>query len=186
MGGKLSSAGHSAAAFAPLLACVTIIMTAWISPVTRAEDQRLATEPRHHASSTAMSGEVWVVHATTADEDDIDPGLNGLRALKQPPFNAYRAMKILSRQTLDLPLDQPVEIEITRQRRLVLRLVARLPDGRAKLELSFKRRTRTEAQPPIMHVISSAKEPFFVAGQKFRHGTLVIGVRVSEHSKAIR
>jgi hypothetical protein len=170
-------------ALAQLLACVMLSAVTGTPSVAHAEDQRLASEPRHPSS---MNGEVWVVHAATANDEGIDPGLSGLRALKQPPFDAYRSMKILSRQTLDLPLDQPVEIEITRQRILVLRLVARLPDGRAKLELSFKRRTRTEAQPPIMHVISSAKEPFFVAGQKFRHGMLVIGVRVSEHSKAIR
>jgi hypothetical protein len=33
---------------------------------------------------------------------------------------------------------------------------------------------------PVLYVIASPGEPFFVAGQKFEGGTLVIGVRVGE------
>jgi hypothetical protein len=35
---------------------------------------------------------------------------------------------------------------------------------------------------PLLQVIASPGEPFFVAGQKHEGGTLVIGVRVGEKS----
>ncbi|MEY4582518.1 MAG: hypothetical protein RL701_7221 [Pseudomonadota bacterium] len=171
--------------FAPLLLSSLVGIGAAapmpLLPTAYADDQTPAGE-RKQQKSAAMTGEVWVLLAS-GEEGTIDPSLSHLRALKQPPFNEYKSMKVLSRSTMPLPLDQPVEVELPKRRTLILRLVSRQADGRAKVQLSINRPNQKDALP-LLHVIASEKEPFFVAGQKFEGGTLVIGVRVTEQTKA--
>jgi hypothetical protein len=125
-----------------------------------------------------LTGEVLVVLASEAG-GTIDPSLSRLRALKHPPFNAFKSMKILSRQSVSLNPDEPVAIELPKKRWLVLTLTSRLADGRAKVQLSINKPNKQDYLP-LLNVIISAGEPFFVAGQKFEGGTLVVGVRLGE------
>jgi hypothetical protein len=164
---------HSMALYLAGAAMATLLMRG-APPRVQADDQTPAGE--HDPGS--VGGEVWVVLAT-GYEGTIDPALSHLRGLKHPPFNAYKSMKVLSRKTVQLQLDQPVEMELPKNRTLVLRLVERLPDGRAKVQVSINRPNQRDSLPSLQ-VIASAGEPFFVAGQKFEGGTLVIGVRVGE------
>lgn len=128
-----------------------------------------------------LSGEVLVLLASTS-EGPIDPSLSKLRALKHPPFDAFKSMKILSRSGVSLVTDQAVEVALPNGRKVHLTLLQRLPDGRAKVQVSINRPNQKDYLP-LLQVIASAGEPFFVAGQKYEGGTLVIGVRVGEHPK---
>jgi hypothetical protein len=146
----------------------------------RADDQTPAGE--HAPNQAPLNGEVLVLLASEA-EGTIDPSLNHLRALKHPPFNSFKSMKILSRSSVALNADEPVAIELPKHRWLVLTLVSKLPDGRAKVQLSINKANQKDYLP-FLNVIISAGEPFFVAGQKFEGGTLVVGVRVGERPNA--
>lgn len=143
-----------------------------------ADDQTPAGE-RPKAKSNAVMGEVLVLLAT-GEEGSVDPSLSKVRALRHPPFNEYKTIKLLSKSTVPLPPDQSVEIDLPKHRKLVLKLVSRLPDGRAKIQLSIRKANQKDYLP-LLDVIASSEEPFFVAGQKFEGGTLVIGVRAGEH-----
>jgi len=145
-----------------------------------ADDQTFADD-RYDQKAAGITGEVWVLLAS-GEPGTIDPSLSHLRGLKQPPFNEYKSMKVLSHSTVPLPMEQAVEIELPKRRTLLLRLLSRLPDGRAKLQLSITRLSQKDALP-LLNVIASDKQPFFVAGQKFEGGTLVIGVRVTNRGK---
>lgn len=153
------------------------------SPVRVHADDQTHQGERGDKKNGAMLGEVLVLLAT-GEEGSVDPSLGKLRALKHAPFNEYKTIKLLSKNTVTLPMDQPVEVDLPKRRKLVLRLVAKLPDGRAKVQLSISRANQKDYLP-LLHVIASADEPFFVAGQKFEGGTLVIGVRVGEHLRAL-
>lgn len=181
---RLNLPRGAATQLAALLALLALAAFVQPSPIhyarVRADDQTPAGE-RGEQKGPAVTGEVWVLLAS-GEDGAIDPSLSNLRALKLPPFNAYKSMKVLSRSTVSLPVDQPVEIQLPKRRTLVLRLVQRLADGRAKLALSITRPNQKDALP-LLQIIASEKEPFFVAGQKFQYDTLVIGVRVSERAK---
>jgi len=128
-----------------------------------------------------LGAEVLVVLASEK-EGPIDPSLSHLRALKHPPFAAFKSMKLLSRSPVKLENAQPVEIDLPNGRKIHLTLLERLPDGRAKVQVSINRPWESDYLP-VLQVLASAGEPFFVAGQKFEGGTLVIGVRVGERAK---
>jgi hypothetical protein len=137
--------------------------------------------PTARAEDAKVPAEVLVVFAS-GEEGAVDPSLSHVRALKHPPFNEYRTLKLLSRSTVQLPRAQSVEIPLPNGRTLVLRLVGKLPDGRAKVQLSISRPNRKDYLP-LLEVIASTGEPFFVAGQRFEGGTLVLGIRAGDGLK---
>jgi hypothetical protein len=145
----------------------------------------LAIFARHAQAGDAPGGplgaEVLVVLASEK-EGPIDPSLSQLRALKHPPFAQFKSMKLLSRSPVKLVAQQAVEIDLPNGRKIHLTLLERQPDGRAKVLVSINR-PHEKDYLPVLQVIASAGEPFFVAGQKYEGGTLVIGVRVGEHAK---
>ena len=155
--------------------CALLLFVAAAS--VSADDMTPAGE-RNPNQNTPLNGEVLVLLASER-EGSIDPSLSNLRALKHPPFNGFKSMKIMSRSSVALLTDEPVAIELPKKRWLVLTLVQRLADGRAKVQLSINKPNQKDYLP-MLNVVISAGEPFFVAGQKFEGGTLVVGVRVGE------
>jgi hypothetical protein len=130
---------------------------------------------------TTLPAEVLVLLAST-NEGTIEPSLSRVRALKHPPFNAFKSIKILSRSNVTLVADRAVELDLPNGRKVHLTLLERLPDGRAKVQVSINRPYEKDYLP-LLQVIASSGERFFVAGQKFEGGTLVIGIRVGERPK---
>ncbi len=144
------------------------------------------TNPTNPTSKTALmsgvAGEVLVILASES-EGPSDPSLASIKALSQPPFNSFKSRKVLSRSALQLVQGQPAMVELPNGRRLQLDFVERMPDGRCKVQVSINRPNQQDYLP-LLQVIASPGEPFFVAGQKYQGGTLVIGVRVGERSAA--
>ena len=139
-------------------------------------------KPAAAADAAATSGEVFVILAGDG-EGGIDPSLEKIKALKQPPFNAFKSMKVLSRTAVKLQTTEATTVDLPNGRRLQLTLMQRMPDGRAKVQVSINKPDQKDYLP-LLKVIAKAGEPFFVAGQKYQGGTLVIGVRVGEPAAA--
>ena len=137
----------------------------------------------HVDNGKPIAAEILVVLASSAGEEgSIDPSLSKVRALKHPPFNEYKTLKLLSRAQVQLPREQPVEVALPNGRTLVLRLVSLLHDGRAKVAVSISRPNRKDYLP-LLEVIASSGEPFFVAGQHFEGGMLILGIRAGDALK---
>lgn len=130
----------------------------------------------------SVSSEVLVILASEKP-GAIDASLSRLRALKHDPFAVFKSMKILSRSQVRLVEDDWAAVALPNGRTIHLNLVERMADGRTKVQISIKRDNNKKGYLPWLQVIASPGEPFFVAGQKFDGGTLVIGVRVGERTK---
>jgi hypothetical protein len=111
------------------------------------------------------------------EEGKIDPQLEKLTALRRPPFNAFRSMKILSRPKLTLTQGKDAFVSLPNGRRLKLTLLRVMPDGRYKVRAAINRPKKSDYLP-LLQVVASAGDPFFVAGQSYQGGTLVVGVTV--------
>jgi hypothetical protein len=133
---------------------------------------------QEQAAPAPVRGEVLVI---LADEPEgaIDPSLAELPALRRPPFNAFHTMSVLGRNEVQLVPQQPVEVALPNGRQLRIELEGRVEDGRLRIRVTIAAPGRTEYLP-LMQVLARPGEPFFVAGQSFRGGTLVIGVRVGQ------
>jgi hypothetical protein len=111
----------------------------------------------------------------------IDPELVNLPALRQAPFHTYRSMEILSRVERQLSVDAPLDYDLVNGRRLRIELERVTIDGRYRVRVSINRVGETDYLP-LLQVLASRGEPFFVAGQNWQGGTLVIGVRIGQRS----
>jgi hypothetical protein len=124
-----------------------------------------------------VSAEVLVVLAKE-EPGEIDPALRSLPALTRPPFNAFKSMALLARPTLELKPGKDSELTLPNGRKLRIQVVQILPNGRYRVRVSINRPNQKDYLP-LLHVVASENDPFFVAGQAHEGGTLVIGVRLS-------
>jgi hypothetical protein len=129
-----------------------------------------------------IQGEILVVLAKE-EAGEIDATLANVPALRRPPFNSFRSMRVLSRPNVDLRPGQPVEVALPNGRRLQLVLQQVMPDGRYRMRVSINRPNQNDYLP-LLQVVASPGDPFFVAGQSYQGGTLVIGVRVGTAAEA--
>jgi len=155
--------GYAVALWAALVACPVSAQTSSLSASDR-------------ASTASVAAEVLVVLAEET-EGTIDPQLKKLTALRRPPFNSFRSMKILSKPKVTLKPGKDEIVQLPNGRRLKLTLLRVMPDGRYKVRAAINRPNKSDYLP-LLQVVASAGDPFFVAGQSYKGGTLVVGVTV--------
>ncbi len=119
--------------------------------------------------------EVLVIHASTvAGAPSMDPKLANLGQLKKVPFNNYNVFKLLDTKTLPLAKSGPglalangyqLGLSLTSVEGKTFKIVPSLAKGGA---------------PSVLPEVSAkAGEPFFVAGQSYQGGILIIAVTPS-------
>jgi len=128
------------------------------------------------AQAAGVPGRVIVVLAKE-EAGEIDPSLRSMSALSRPPFNSYRSMSVLSREQLSLRTGHPEQVDLPNGRRLQVELQRIMPNGRFRVRISINRPGRQDYLP-LLTVVAAPGDPFFVAGQGFSGGTLVIGVEL--------
>ena len=107
--------------------------------------------------------------------------LSEMSALRRPPFDSFRSMSILERKNVRLQTSTPQEVTLPNGRQLRIHLQRVMPDGRFRVRVSIRRREGDDYLP-LLQVVASPGDPFFVAGQAHDGGTLVIGIRVGNAS----
>lgn len=145
----------------------------------------LAPVPSSRADDAKVAGEVLVILAKE-EAGEIDAQLKQLPALQKPPFNAFKSMKVLSTNPVELTADQASTVGLPNGRTLQLKLLERMPDGRHKVQVSINKPGKKDKEQdylPLLTVLASG-EPFFVAGQSYEGGTLVLGVRIGSAAAA--
>jgi hypothetical protein len=119
----------------------------------------------------AVPGEVMVILASESP-GTIAPELSGLPALRQPPFSSFPSMRLLATHPISLPVGTAVEVPLPNGRVMSVVLAERTEDGR------FRTRVSIPDYLPSFEVRSRPCEPFFLAGQSFGGGRLILGVRL--------
>lgn len=130
------------------------------------------------ADARTVSASVLIVLGSTQGSGS-DASLQRIEALHKPPFDSFRKKALLKRVELQLTPGKESELELPNGRRLRIALLERTHDGRYRLTVSINRPGKQDYLP-VMKVIASPGDPFFVAGQKHEGGTLIIGVSVGK------
>ena len=127
------------------------------------------------AQASKANAEIMILHATTAPgPGSIDPQIGNLPQLKRPPFSSYNTYKLLDRKGLGLEKGKPVTYVMPNKRVLQVTLQDVTADGRFKVAAAIN---DPNGGPflKLLEVTASANETFFVAGQSYDGGMLVIG-----------
>ena len=126
---------------------------------------------RSAGAQEVVPGEVMVILASESP-GTIAPELSGLPALRQPPFSSFPSMSLLATHPISLPVGTTVEVPLPNGRVMSVVLAERAEDGR------FRTRVSIPDYLPSFEVRSRPCEPFFLAGQSFGGGRLILGVRL--------
>lgn len=121
---------------------------------------------------TATS-EIIVLHATN-DGAGIDPEIGDVPQLEKAPFSSFDSYKLLDRGKVklspkgerSLPDGGKLAVEVTS-----------VEDGRYAISASVFKKGGKKFLPAVK-VNAKKKEYFFIAGQKYQEGILVIGIRI--------
>jgi hypothetical protein len=117
--------------------------------------------------------EVSVIHATRADAG-VDPRVGDLPR-NQAPFKDYNAFKLLDRQRFPFEVSRPVTYTLTNGRTLVVNLYGVSEDaGERRYTMHAQIRDYLQG----LKVTVSARQPFWLGGQSYDNGTLLIELKV--------
>jgi hypothetical protein len=133
-------------------------------------------EPARAAGPIRPTVEVSVIHATRTDGGAaIDPRLRDLPQLsREQPFLRYNVYTLLERKDLPLETGKASTDALVNGRVLELALLDVIErDGQKRFHM---RATIDEPgrKPLILEVTAGKNEPFFVAGQSYKGGTLFL------------
>ncbi|MFO0695823.1 MAG: hypothetical protein U0230_19835 [Polyangiales bacterium] len=136
----------------------------------------LVVASQAEAQGRRATAEVFIVLAKE-QPGQVDPELADMPALRRPPFNSFRSLQVLSKPRLSLTEGQDSDLELPNGRRLRIRLMQVTEDGRFHLKVSINRPDQADYLP-LLQVVASPGDPFFVGGQVYQDGTLILGIRV--------
>lgn len=149
-------------------------------PNGRPQQAQAQGGPAQRVAPQEVAGEVLVILASER-EGTIAPELASMQALRQPPFNAFHSMQLLLRPTIRLVVGEPTTLTLPNGRNLQLVLESVTPEGRYRVRVSINRPEQQDYLP-LLEIVAPPGDPFFLAGQNYAAGTLVIGVRLGERA----
>jgi hypothetical protein len=121
--------------------------------------------------------ELLVIHATRTDGGvSIDPRLRDLPPLTQEPFTRYNAYRLIDRKQFPFEKDKPVSASLVNGRRILVTLEAVGEDaGERRYQIQVQiGEPGKKAFLPGLQVTAGASQPFFVGGQSYEGGTLLL------------
>ena len=115
-----------------------------------------------------------VVHARNTATPGIDASLANLKQLRDPPFSSYNTYKLLSQSRVGVAKDKATNVPLPDQGKLSLKRLD-VP-ARYKLGVNI---LKGSGDPFLanLEVTGDLNEIFFVAGQVYQGGILVIAIR---------
>lgn len=154
-----------------------------ISSIARAENAAPAAPAKAPEAEAAVSTDLIVLHGTN-DGTGIDAKIGKMPELGKPPFSSYNSYKLLERSTVSsskskastikLPNDGVLQVALKdviepkkkgEAKRYVMSASIQKPGGNTFL--------------PMLEVNAKAGETFFVAGQTYKGGILVIAIKIN-------
>jgi hypothetical protein len=138
-------------------------------------DASVPASPRD-AGAAGVTAEIMVLHARQVPGAGlIDPQIGALPQLQKPPFSSYNTYKLLDRKSVTLTRSAPVSQTLVNKRVLQVTLHDITADKRYKVAAAINQ-PNGEAFLKLLEVTAAPNDTFFVAGQSFDGGILVIGI----------
>lgn len=144
---------------------------AFLAGVTLSLSAVFFTHDAARAQGGAPKADVLVIHAANVPGGTIDPQLANLRQLKNVPFNSYNSFKLLDTKSLPLVKSGP-SIALKNGYNFSLSLSS-VEGKQVRIVPSL---SKTSTPNPLPEVSAKINEPFFVAGQSYEGGILIIAV----------
>lgn len=139
--------------------------------------------PTDAPQATVVAKAELIVLIASNDGSGIDAKIPNQEQLKKPPFSAYGSYRLAERADLNLPKGKVVERALPDKGKLTLTLedvvTPKSPKDEPRYIVAASiLKADGEKFLPRVQLNSKKGEWFFVAGQKFKDGIIVLGFRV--------
>ncbi len=161
----------------PTLVASAVFMVFSASTLAAAQPGNGSPPVNASPRATAHTGEVVVILAKE-EAGTVDPTLASMTALRRPPFDSFRSLSRLSRSEIQLGVGQEQDVLLPNGRRVRLKLEQVLPNGKLRIRASINRPDKKDYLP-LLQVVATPGDPFFVVGQSHQGGTLIVGIKVT-------
>ena len=131
--------------------------------------------PLQQPAQEALNVELIVLHGTN-DGKGIDPNVGDMPELKSPPFSSYNSYKLLQKDKLALALGKSDKRKLPNDRNLLVTFKGK-KDQKYTVSVNIQKPNGPDYLP-LLDVNGLKGQRFFVAGQAFKGGILVIGVKL--------
>jgi hypothetical protein len=132
------------------------------------------------AEDAAAPTEILVVHGTQeAGKGSIDPKIGNVAQLSKPPFSAYNTYKFIDRKVMQVEKGKSSSYALPNGRTLVVNVEPQ-PGGKLFRVVASIAKPEGGNVLKALEVTAPANETFFVAGQNWNGGTLVVGITVKK------
>ena len=127
-------------------------------------------------AAVSTNTEIMVMHATQEPVGSIDTRIGTMPQLTKPPFSAYNTYKLLDKKTVSVERAKSSSYLLPNGRTLEIR-VEPLPNKSYRVVASISR-PEGGAYLKLLEVTAPPNEPFFVGGQTYNKGSLVVAITV--------
>ena len=163
--------------FSQIFVCVALGLTAHGAAAADTH-----ASPAQTPAPASVNMEVIVLHGTN-DGSGIDSKIGKIPELSKPPFSSYNSYKLLDRPKVSVQKGKETKIKLPNDREMAIALKDVI-QPKKKDEVTRYVVSTSIQKPggntflPLLEVNAKAGEWFFVAGQTYKGGILVIGVKV--------
>ena len=129
--------------------------------------------PPKAAASLVLNAEIVVLHATSVPGPGSIP--QGMPQLTKPPFSVFNTYRVLDKKILPLSVGGTGPFTLPDSRVLQVTFVNQTPDKRFHIQVTINQ-PGGKAYLKLLEVTAGPNETFFVAGQPYKDGILVLGI----------
>jgi len=123
-----------------------------------------------------VNAEIMVLHATeTPGAGSIDPAIGNLPQLRKPPMSAFNTYRLLDKRTIPIEMGRSATYTIANGRVLQVSFVEPTADHGFHVRAAINQ-PGGNAYLKLLELTAKANEPFFVAGQLYNGGTLILAI----------
>jgi hypothetical protein len=121
--------------------------------------------------------EIMVLYATMAPgPGSIDPAIGKMPQLTKPPFSVFNTYRLLDRKVIPLELGKSGPYTLPNGRILQVTFMDPTPEKRFHIKVAINPPSGNGSYLKLLEVTAEPNDPFFVAGQPYKDGVLVLGI----------
>jgi hypothetical protein len=147
-------------------------------PTARADQIPPPAPPAAPKAPAALivNAEVMVLHATMVPgAGSIDPAIGKMPQLQKPPFSVFNTYRLLDKKVIPLELGKTGPYTLPNGRVLQVTFANPTQDKRFHIQVAINQ-PGGNAYLKLLELTAGANETFFVAGQPYKDGVLVLGI----------
>ncbi len=159
-----------------LLAAFGAAGIALAAPLSPAWAQQPAP-PRPAVAALVVHAEVMVLYATTVPgPGSIDPAIGKMPQLTKPPFSVFNTYRLLDKKVVPIELGKSGPYTLPNGRVLQVTFVETTAEKRFHIKVAINQPGGNGSYLKLLEVTAEPNDPFFVAGQPYKDGVLVLGI----------